>query len=290
MKILNITHNAGFFSCFSKRLEGIVWFFNTYKTVPDRIDSSEQFALFKANSSDDLTSFYFSNNDQNIKYVRGVHFHNDEQFLDYADLDFEGLKPFVEKYFSPNAHVREIVSKYEEKYAINPSATCAVFYRGNDKSTETIIAPYEAFIAQARKIQEQDPSVVFLVQTDETEFLEAFQIAFPGAVYFEEIPHMRKNISAMHDELPLEKRAEFGADFFAATLVLSKCKYLITHSGNGGLWSVLYRGHSENVYQWLAGSWQRSKLQRFLIRAKIVSKKILKHLLNRGLNGSVIES
>ena len=56
-------------------------------------------------------------------------------------------------------------------------------------------------------------------------------------------------------ETPQAERAEYGAKFFAAVFCLSKCKHLITHSGNGSFWAVLYRGNTENVYQILNNKW-----------------------------------
>lgn len=281
MDILKITHNAGFFSCCSKRLEGVVWFFDAYHRLPDIVDSSEQFSLYKSNSTEDLTSLYFKNPSDRIEYIRSIRFYNDAQFLDYADLDFIGLHPFIKKYFSPSDHVLSILSSYEHTYRFDYRRTCAVFYRGNDKVTETSIATYDRFIAQAQQIKDQYPDTVFLVQTDETEFLDAFRLVFSDVVVIGEVPHMHKKNSTIHDELPREDRAAFGANFFAALLVVSKCEYLITHSGNCGLWAVLYRGNNTHVYQWLNNSWQRSKAQRIILSLKKRYKQILKRILKK---------
>lgn len=255
MNILKITHNAGFFSCFSKRLEGTVWYFNKYKCLPDSVDSTEQFSLFKSNPSDNLIPLYFKENNRTIKYTRKVYFHNDDQFSDYKKLDFEGLLPFIDKYFTPSDVVMDVVALYEKKYAIDYKNTCAVFYRGNDKFTETNVASYESFISKARVFKKEHPNIKFLVQTDETEFLEAFLREFPGSTTFQETPSMSKIKSTIHDQLPVEDRTEHGKTFFAAILALSKCNSIITHSGNGSLWCVLYRGNCENVYQDFNNSW-----------------------------------
>lgn len=255
MTTVKIIHNAGLFSCFSKRLEGVVWFFNTNKNLPDQLDSSQQFSFYKSNPSDDISPLYFKENKMNIEYKRTVRFHNDEQFLAYKKLDFNGLQPFVEKYFSPSEHVEEVVSMYEKKYAIDYGNTCGVFYRGNDKFTETSVASHEIFISKAREVKKQNPTVTFLVQTDEAEFLEAFLDEFPGSVSFEEMTPMSKKNSFIAVELPLTERVEHGIHFFGAIILLSKCNSLITHSGNGSLWCVLYRGNAENIHQCLNNSW-----------------------------------
>jgi hypothetical protein len=281
MNTLKVTHSSGFFSCCSKRLEGIVWAFNTLKVLPDRVDSSDQFSLYKTNQESDLTGFYFAENNSEIAYKRPVDFYNELQFSDYSSLDFQGLLPIVQKYFTPSDHVKSLVLQYEKKYNFDYNNLCGIFYRGNDKGTETSIAAYDSFISQARKIKEQYPDTVFLVQTDETEFLEAFKKEFARVVVIEEIPHMTKRNSAIHDELPQIERREFGASFFAALLILSKAEYLVTHSGNGGMWAVLYRGNCDNVYQWLNNSWKRSTFKNFMIRTFVATKKRIKRLLKK---------
>ncbi|MEJ0001575.1 MAG: hypothetical protein WDN09_00065 [bacterium] len=290
MKILHITHNSGFFSCVSKKLEAIAWFFDTYKRLPDAVDGRTQFALYKAHPVDDLIPLYFRERGTAIEYMHPIRFHTDKQFIDYQDLNFADLAPFVQKYFSPSDHVSDIAASLERTYAVRHDETCAVLYRGNDKSIETRIAPYEAFIARAKEIRTRQPNISFLVQTDEREFLEAFQKEFPSSISFQEIPRISKSNSTVHDELPVPERAEFGANFFAAVLVLAKCRYLITHSGNGGLWCVFYRGSMHGVDQWLDNSWHRSRTRKFFIRIRVECRRKMKRLIKNNPGWSVIDS
>lgn len=288
MNVLKITHNAGFFSCCSKRLEGIVWFFNKNKFLPDQVDSREQFSSYKSDPLYDLIPLYFKENDIKIEYKHSIDFYNDMQFLDYKGLDFDGLKPFVEKYFTPSEHVKGIVSFYEKKYSIDYSNTCAVFYRGNDKFTETSIATYESFISKAREVKKQNHGIKFLVQPDETEFLGTFLKEFTDSIFFEETPHMNKKNSCMFLELPRDERAEYGAKFFSAVIVLSKCKYIITHSGNGGLWCLLYRGNCKNIYQWLNNSWDHNSMSIATIWQK--NKRYIKSIFKKHSDWLTIKS
>lgn len=290
MNILKVTHSAGFFSCYSKRLEAIVSFYNTYKHAPDRVDSSSQFALYKTNPEDDLSGLYFKEIEGDLVHARSVSFHNDYQFVEYKDLDLAGIGAFVAQYFSPSTHVVETVSLFEQKYQFDYSQTCAVFYRGNDKVTETAIAPYESFIAQAKEVSKKYEGVVFLVQTDETEFLEAFMKVFPTTIHIQEIPHMSKKVSTIHDEMPREERAEFGVRFFAATLVLSKCAHIITHTGNCGLWCILYRGNTKNVHQWMNNSWERSRFERYMHWVKIETKSRVRKLLKGTIGWRIVRT
>lgn len=253
---LTITHTeAGFFSCSTVALLDIINYFNTHKRLPDVVDRSAQYMHYKSYPEQDLIPYYFDENDIEIQFYKEIPIPYDcmsIQFEDYRKLPFSYLRPFVEKYFNESFEVFAITCELRSKYKINTdyaNDTCAVFFRGNDKQRETTIAPYEAFINKAKEIKAANPDIRFLVQPDETEFLEAFLEEFPDSIYFEETPHMRKKDSCIFYELPQAERAEYGAKFFAAVLALSQCKHLITHSGNSSLWSVLYRNNAENVYQ-----------------------------------------
>ncbi len=40
----------------------------------------------------------------------------------------------------------------------------------------------------------------------------------------------------------------------AAAIILSRCAYVITHTGNVGAWIAIYRGTSKNLYQFDANA------------------------------------
>ena len=255
--ILTIIHNAGFFSCSSIALQDIMIYYQNHGRLPDVVDRTVQYGFYKAEPLQNLIPFYFQEHDLGepalhpkiamISKIQGV----DPQYSDYRELYHEALNPFIERFFIPSDYIAETIKHLQINYQIDLQNTCAVFYRGNDKSRETAIAPYQDFIDKAKEIQAQNPGIKFLVQPDETEFLEAFLKEFPDAIYFSETPHMSKKDSAIFFELPIAERPEHGKFFLSAVLIMSQCKHLITHSGNGGLWSVIYRGNGENVYQWL---------------------------------------
>jgi len=253
MSILKITHNAGFFSCATIRLIEIMKYFNQHKRLPETVDSSEQFAFYKKNLSDDIVSMFFKEGDNKIIHRGDMEITKEPgevSFGDYSKFIFEDIAPFIEHYFTPSDKVWDIAQGYISNYNIDIDNTCAVFYRGNDKVKECVITPYGDFINKAQEILNDNPDIRFLVQPDETEFLEAFTSAFPDrCFYFAETPHMRKKNSAIFYELPAHLKTEHGCNFLGAVLVIASCKHLITHSGNGGMWAVLYRGNFENVHQ-----------------------------------------
>ena len=117
------------------------------------------------------------------------------QWHEYKKLDFKKLSPIVEKYFTPSSEIKQIKSKMENKYSINYNNICVLFYRGNDKGREIILCNYDVLISKAKEILETNPNILFLIQSDETEFIEAVQKEFPNnSFYFkDEIRHMSKS-------------------------------------------------------------------------------------------------
>jgi hypothetical protein len=253
--VLKTIHNAGFFSCCTIRLIDIMKYFNRNQQLPEVVDSTEQFAFYKKELSENIIPELFEEKNTAKMYQRPLHLTHEPKevsFSDYSKLVFEDAAFFVDKYFAPSARVRGIMDMYLQKYGIDFTNTCAVFYRGNDKQRECEITPYSAFIEKAKELEQQYPGLRFLVQPDETEFLEAFTAMFPGkCIYFSETPHMRKMDSTIFYQLPPEQKTEHGCNFLAAVITLSKCQHLITHSGNGGLWAILYRGDFTNVHQFM---------------------------------------
>lgn len=258
-EILHTIHNAGFFSNCSIRLMDIVRFFNSKGKLPDEVDSSTQWLHYKGIPSDRPDTYYFTEQEaEGFGVVDTPYIDNCMafQFNDYRAVKHDQLKPYLTKYFTPSSTVWNQVEVYKNKYKLDYTQLCAVFYRGNDKVTEMKVASYDYFIDKAREVKAQHPAMKFLVQPDEKEFLEAFLQAFPNdTIYFTETPMLSKQISAVFFEQPLHKRMEYGKLFFAALLCLSKCHTIITHSGNCGLWTALYRGDSNNIHQIFEDRW-----------------------------------
>ncbi len=259
-RILKTIHNAGFFSCCTIRLLDIIYYFNKNGSLPDEVDSSEQFLHYKGHPGENMIPQYFMQEAESmdLQCTYPVSIRNDcmaIQFDSYKNLDFKNITSFINKYFMPSVEVMKQVLFYEIQYKLDYSNLCSVFYRGNDKATEMKIAPYGLFIEKAHEIKAKNPNIRFLVQPDEREFLDAFLAVFPDSIYFKETPMLNKSNTAMFFEIPTPDRPRYGLRFFAAVIALSKCAHSITHSGNGGLWMTLYRGNSNNVHQVFNNEW-----------------------------------
>ena len=256
MKKLTLYHNAGFFSCCSVKLDTIINYFNNFKKLPDIVDSSRQFAWYKLNDRD-VTFDYFDdyNNHSKIIYERTIDYKENYQFNDYSTLNYNAIQPFITKYFSPSAEIIKIITELEKKYDINYDNICVLFYRGNDKITETSLCEYDEYINYANEIQEKNPDTRFFIQSDETEFIERMTSLYPNSFYFkDETRHMKKQNSTV-DKLMRNNIDIFSKNYLAITMLMAKCKFIICGSGNCSIWIMFYRGNNKNVYQNLNSKW-----------------------------------
>ena len=254
------THNAGFFSCCSIRLDNIVRYINANSKFPESVDSSTQFNWYKKNTnlSDDITYEYFEHYDniQENNIYSENDYNGDSQWIVYSQLDYKKLTPIINKYFSPSTRILNIIEDIKTKYNLKYDNICVLFYRGNDKITETNLSNYDDYLIYANSVLEKDPNILFLIQSDETEFIEFMSAKFPNnSFYFnDEIRHMRRCINTV-DRVMQNTNYEFSKYYLAITIIMSKCKYVICGSGNCSLWIMLYRGNCDNTYQHLHYSW-----------------------------------
>jgi len=252
MNVLTVTHNSGFFSCCCVRLESIVNFYNKNKKLPDKVDSTQQFARYKTDKNIDYTPLFFKTLDTTVPYQSDIIISHDNlefQFSNYNLINFDKLLPLFKKYFTVSDDIENIVNKLKNKYNLDYDNTCAVLYRGNDKNRETKMPMYEVYIEKAKQIQHSNPNIKFLVQTDVTQFLNAFIKQYHDAIYFSEMPTIHESDESVHKIISIDKRKDAAMTYLSAIINVSKCKYLITHTGNCSLFTVLFRGNKTNVYQ-----------------------------------------
>ena len=260
MTTLQITHSYGFFSCCSMRLHQIVEYFNKNNVCPSFVDSSEQFKWYKPEGETrDITHDYFNKDIENnfvVPFNGFIDYIQQYQYIDYKKLDYKYLTPLLKKYFSPSLEILQIIASMEEKYNLcdQYNNICVLFHRGNDKATETMICPYEHTFYNARLIKKKNPRVRFLIQSDETEFIQKALEQFPGSIVFnDEIRHMNKNEKRTVDFDVRNDIFEFSKKYLSITIIMSKCRYIICGAGNCSIWIMLYRGNANNIIQYLNG-------------------------------------
>jgi hypothetical protein len=220
------------------------------------VDSSQQFAFYKKNANQNLMPFLFSEDDMSVSLEKGIIHNDDTQFTVYRDIDLSIIKPYIDSYFIPSKTINDVVSFYETKYNLDYENLCGVSYRGNDKIKETEISSYDFFINKCHELKKENNSIRFLIHTDEKEFLDEFRRIFPDCIFYDETPTINKNTdTCIMYQLHPEDRPLNAIYFFASTLTISKCKYLITHSGNIGNWIFYYRNNKENMTQILSNKY-----------------------------------
>jgi len=248
----------GFFSCCTIHLQRILTYFNEYHELPLRVDSTQQFLFYKTpyNWSEDIKGRYFDDTvTMDISYtgteVKVTDSEVEEQYSDYRLLNYGRLAPFMHRYFSPSEEILSIVESMEHKYQMDYSNTCVLFYRGNDKCTEMTLPSYDQYITVARGILTEYPETRFLVQSDETEFLEAMTATFSNSVvFYDEIRHMRRCVTTV-DKVFKPQNADMSMFYLAITMVMSRCRQVVFGGGNCSLWIALFRGHSDGIIQFM---------------------------------------
>ena len=259
--MLKIVLGEGFFSCCSVILSDIILHINQCGTLPIGVDSSDLFKMYKPNGEQrDITYDFFdhySKYSEPIEYRGSINYDWGWQFGYYSHLDFNKITPLVRKYFSPNEEIMTIVSTMENKYGLsgNYDNICVLFHRGNDKQRETQLCTYEDIIQKSIEIREAYPGVRFLLQSDETEFIEELGQLYPDHILFsDEIRHIRKCDNTVDKVMP-HMNYEFSKYFLAIVIIMSKCKHVVCGSGNISMWIAFFRGGIENFHQFFNGRW-----------------------------------
>ena len=260
-KTIHCTHNAGFFSCCSVKLNNIINYINLHNQLPVKVDSSKQFNWYKKQINKDITFEYFEhyNNINNISTnnkIARVNYIHTYQYKPYHTLNYKQIIPIVTKYFTPSKNIKNIIENIKKKYCLIYDNICVLFYRGNDKKTETALCKYEEYLNYANKIININPNIQFLIQSDETEFIDYITDIFPNnSFYFkDEIRHINKCNSTV--DIVMKKQNNIYSKYYLAiTIIMAKCKYVVCGSGNCSIWIMFYRGNNNNTCQYNNGKW-----------------------------------
>ena len=111
--MLKVTHNCGFFSCCSVKLHYIIEYFNKEKNLPEKVDSSEQFLIYKPQHLlfDDITYHFFKEpTNETIDYTKSIQYDWNATLRPHSELDLTAIQPFIRKYFSPSDRIPDIVT------------------------------------------------------------------------------------------------------------------------------------------------------------------------------------
>lgn len=269
---LVVSHSAGFFSCTTIFLEHILSYYNQHHLPPYHIDSTNMYTWYRPHSTLlagghglDIKTEYFLDQDLSANipsYQEGsppictTNVPIEQQYVNYRHLNYAALRPFIQRYFTPSPTIQLTVQDLMDKYDMDVDNTCVLFYRGNDKAKETTLPNYDQYLQTARSLLRIQPTLRFLVQSDETEFLDTMKAEFPDnhVIFYDEIRHMSRNPLTTVDRIYYQQNHLMSKFYLAITLVMSRCKYVVCGSGNCSLWIALFRGNSDGITQFNAWS------------------------------------
>jgi len=254
-----IVHKAcsGFFACCSHILKEIGTYFNDNKKLPTNVDTSQQFDMYKPShiKGDIMSHFFKKRDDINITYTDNLKFGHNLQYEKYNKIDYKELKPLIEKYFSPSHEILDIESKIINKYNININEYCAVYYRGTDKKKETQIGGFDTYIDKMNELLTKEPTIKFIIQSDSKDFIDTVKAQFTNSVSFDEENIPSTTDKGIHNEHTSDDNYIIMKNFLAIVYLISKCKHIICASSNCSIWMMLYRGHGNNINQFLNYKW-----------------------------------
>jgi hypothetical protein len=246
-----LTHNAGLMSCCSLALSDITAAGQGVKNIRSNFGMSLYKKLLLRNNwksyfqtpiQTDLSQLASA---ERGSYPNDIH---DWWGKDYAVIPFKDVLGAVGLYFRLSPKVVKLSDVFVEKYGINLEETIGVHYRGTDKQTEIETPSLTEFISQTRHFMQEMANPKILLLTDEPAVANGFEAAFPNAVItINELATPGGSLGA-HTRDSKEPEVQ-GQIFLAILSLVSKCKKVVTHTGNGALWEVLFRESTEGLKQ-----------------------------------------
>lgn len=251
LNTLVVGSGTGVTSCLSVRLHDAVRHREYYGEWPDKIDSSNQFSIYRDKKDQDVSIFIFGPYDKPDREIECLNYNHGWQYEWYDEIHLDKIYPLAKNI----CRLSESIVNKSFDFLNRIEDRVAVLYRGNDKNMEIGAAPYEDIF----EIAMQTGAKSFIVQTDEKEFYDAFCKIFPDTICFNEIPTMNRDYKKY--VMPESgKRVSFATNFLSALMAISKAKNLILTTGNTGIWTMLFRGTTEGVYQYHGGHRKWRKL------------------------------
>ncbi len=245
---LTVTHSEGFFSNCSVTLWALTKIYPSEGFVRVNWPSQDNYRD-SDQAGENLFDLYFEQNtnadSRKLSHLRPVNHHGI-----YADLPFEHLNPYIQSYFVPSAIVRKKQNELIEKYKIDYENTVGLVYRGTDKWSEVGTIPPKFYIMEVERLVAKHPDLRILVQTDQEQVRdECMEYFGKRGFYFDELPVTSSliGIHTMSQESRQISNFEFGVNLLAVFNLIANCRYVVSHTGNIGLWIYLYRGKSEGM-------------------------------------------
>lgn len=240
MNTLKVTYGGGITSCLSVRLHEAIDYRRQNGHWPDKIDSSEQFNLYRDVEGQDVSRELLIDDDYTKLSISQslLDYSHGWQARYYDHIHVSELAPIANSICRLHPQVEEKVPSIIESIG----SRTVVRYRGNDKATEIGRTPYEPMIKAAKLTGGSQ----FIVLTDEQEFLDHFRQHFPDTIQFD-LPVIPFNVQTVY--IPDSERIAFAIKFLATLKAAASARYIVTNTGNTGIWITLFRGNSDGIWQ-----------------------------------------
>lgn len=162
--------------------------------------------------------------------------------------DLDVARPFVAAWFRPSDAVRRRADEFRERYALDPGRTVAVWARATDKVEEVRLPGVDRYARAVRRALARRDVDRVLVQTDQAQIRDALMEQFgDAAICLDELP-VTPTAQGLHFQA-LPGRETHVFDLLAAVVLMSTCRRLVLHRGNGAYWAVRFRDSLEGVEQ-----------------------------------------
>lgn len=244
----HLTHDAGFFSMCSVTLFELC----RRQEQTTTIRAEEAFVHFRGQAGENPWDYYFLQPQVTVSapyskknpFGRRLRHHSD-----YRTLPVWRVRRHLKRYFTPSEEVLQRRMELVSRHSIDPRKTIAVCYRGTDKATEIELAPPREYLEAVQQILRKKPGYRVLVQTDQAQVRDYLMNELGDlAFYLPEMP-VTESDSVIHAVIPRDQQVDFGQTLLATVLIMAETKYLVTHTGNMALWTVLFRGNTKRTIQ-----------------------------------------
>ena len=251
---LDLTLNAGFFANCTITLGGLIRIYPSDRYVKVNWPSQDQWRDDDQLGRNLFDLYFQPNSDLDPHSLSRLSPFRASGVL--RDLRFDKLTPYIENYFAPSEVARKKLDELVHKYEIDYDNTIGVWYRGTDKflahTTELMPVQARYYVTEVLRLIRKNPRLRVLLQTDQEQVRDIFVRELGEHMfYFSELPVI-KSLIGVHN-MSREDRGisnfEFATTLLAVVYIFAKCRYVVTHTGNVGLWIYLYRGSARNTFQ-----------------------------------------
>lgn len=242
-----ICHQAGLFSTLSGAAQDIL----SHSKKDVRVNSMFSLHLYKNNFWANIWPNFFevpSRRTEDLRLMDPMGRDFSELWsASYGELDISLISDALNGLLTPSESVQSLKAEISKQYGIATSSTLGVHFRATDKVSESPTPSISQVMRAVDFALAESPTLRIVVLTDDFDFADTFSKLYPSAVLLTNLPYSSSGTGAHF--LGGKNLKKQGIVFFASTLLISECEKVITHTGNGALWEVIYRGTFNGVTQ-----------------------------------------